>query len=360
MATLLDPDTLASTAASHPTSHHRRLALGPLSLRLDLRVAGVVVALAVVAVALLAVSLLLGDFPLAAREVWASLVGAGSPEADFVVRTLRLPRALTAALVGMAFGLSGALLQRITDNVLASPDLIGITAGASAGAVSVIVLVGSAGASVTTGALGGGLAAATAMYVLSWRRGVTGTRLVLVGIGLNAALTAVTHYLLSRADITDAQRAVVWLTGSLNGRSWDHVVPMAIALAVLAPLALSQGRGLRTLQLGDDAARGLGLRVQGVRSLLVIASVLLAATATAAAGPIAFVALASPSLAHRMCGGRGVALVPAMGAGAVMVLAADQVAQHLMGGLPVGVATALVGAPYLLYLLSRAGRIGSA
>ena len=335
-----------------------RLAVGPVSVRLDGRVLGVVLGLVAAAVVLLGVALMVGDFPLSAGQVWGSLIGAGSPEADFVVRTLRLPRALTAALVGMAFGLSGALLQRITANVLASPDLIGITAGASAGAVGTIVLLGSVGVLVTTGALVGGLGSAAAMYVLAWRRGVTGTRLVLVGIGLNAALTAVTHYLLSRAEITDAQRAVVWLTGSLNGRSWDHVVPMALAMLVLAPLALSQGRGLRTLQLGDDAARGLGLRVQLVRSVLVLAAVLLAAAATAAAGPIAFVALAAPPLAQRLCSGRGVRLVPAMGAGAVIVLAADLVAQHLLGGLPVGVATALVGAPYLLFLLSRAGRIG--
>jgi iron complex transport system permease protein len=173
---------------------------------------------------------------------------------------------------------------------------------------------------VTGGALAGGLVTAVAIYALAWRRGVTGYRLVLVGIGLTAALHSVTSYLLIRAQIDDAARATVWLTGSLNGRGWDHVVPVALALAVLVPLCLSQGRGLRALQLGDDAAQALGVPANTTRAVLILAAVLLAAVATASA---------------------------------------DLVAQHLMGGLPVGVATALVGAPYLLFLLSRANRIGA-
>lgn len=308
---------------------------------------------------LTALSLSIGDFSIRLTEIVPAVLGYGTADADFIVRTLRLPRTLTGIFVGFAFGLSGAIFQRITSNVLASPDIIGITAGASAGAVFLIVVVGAGTVAVTGGALAGGMLTAAVIYLLAWRDGVTGYRLVLIGIGVTAALISVVQYLLTRAQIDDAARATVWLTGSLNGRGWDHVIPVAVALAVLVPLALSQGRGLRALQLGDDAARGLGVRADLTRGLLLLCGVLLAAVATASAGPIAFVALAAPPIARRLCVTGGVALVPAMLVGACMVLAADLLAQHVLGGLPVGVATALVGAPYLLVLLSRVNRIGA-
>jgi iron complex transport system permease protein len=337
----------------------RPLRLGPVSTVVEPRTLAVVLSLLALALGLMALSLSIGAFPIPIADVVPAVFGRGGPDADVIVRALRLPRALTGALVGMAFGLSGAVFQRITSNVLASPDIIGITAGASAGAVTLIVVAGASTVAVTGGALAGGLATATAIYLLAWRNGITGHRLVLIGIGVTAALSSVVQYLLTRAEIDDATRATVWLTGSLNGRGWDHVVPVALALAVLVPLTLSQGRGLRALQLGDDAARGLGVRADLSRTALIVGAVLLAAVATASAGPIAFVALAAPPIATRLAATGGVALVPAMLAGACIVLAADLVAQHVMGGLPVGVATALVGAPYLLFLLSRANRIGS-
>lgn len=308
--------------------------------------------------ALLALSLSIGDFPIPLAEVVPAAFGYGSEDADFIVRTLRLPRALTGVLVGAAFGLSGAIFQRITRNVLASPDIIGITAGASAGAVFLIIVAAANSVAVTFGSLAGGLLTAFAIYALAWRRGVTGNRLVLVGIGVTAALASVTSYLLTRAEITDAARATLWLTGSLNGRGWDHVVPVALALALLIPVTLALGRGLRALQMGDDTARGLGVSVDVTRTLLILVGVLLAGAATASAGPIGFVALCAPPIAKRLSATGGIALVPAALVGSGVVLGADLVAQHLLGGLPVGVATALIGGPYLLFLLSRANRIG--
>jgi iron complex transport system permease protein len=348
-----------STTVAGPGRGRRALTIGRVSTIVEPRLLSVVFVLLVGVLGLLVLSLSVGDFPIALAEVVPAVFGYGTADADFIVRTLRLPRALTGALVGMAFGLSGAVFQRITRNVLASPDIIGITAGASAGAVFLIIVVGASSVAVTAGALAGGLVTATTIYLLAWRNGISGFRLVLIGIGFTAALTSVIQYLLTRAEIDDATRATVWLTGSLNGRGWDHVVPVALALAVLVPLTLSQGRGLRALQLGDDAARGLGVRADLTRSVLIVGAVLLAAVATASAGPIAFVALAAPPVAKQLCQTGGIALVPAMLVGACIVLAADLVAQHVLGGLPVGVATALVGAPYLLFLLSRANRIGS-
>jgi iron complex transport system permease protein len=351
---------VASAILLGPSRGGRRpLRLGPASTAVEPRLLAVTAGLGLCVVALAAASLSIGAFAIPLREVAPAVLGRGTDDADFVVRALRLPRALTGVLVGAAFGLSGALFQRLTRNVLASPDVIGITSGASAGAVALIVVLGAGTAAVTAGALAGGLLTAAATYLLAWRRGVTGHRLVLVGIGATAILLSATDYLLTRADIGDAARATLWLTGSLNGRGWDHVVPVAAALGLVVPLALSQGRGLRALQLGDDAARALGVRVEAVRGVLVVAGVVLAAVATASAGPIAFVALAAPPLARRLTATGGVALVPAMLTGSAIVLAADLVAQHLLDGLPVGVATAMVGAPYLLLLLSRAHRVGS-
>jgi iron complex transport system permease protein len=306
-------------------------------------------------------SLTLGDFPISVGEALATLVGQGTSESAFIIRDLRLPRALTGLLVGASFGLAGAIFQRIARNPLASPDIIGVNAGAAAAAVFVIVILHGSSSTVTVAALVGGLAAAAAVYVLSYKGGVSGYRLVLIGIGVTAVLGSLTSYLLTRAEIFDAQRATIWLTGSLNNRGWDHVRPVAVALAVLFPLTLVLARQLRALELGDDAAKGLGSPVELVRGGLILAGVVLAAIGTAAAGPIAFVALVAPQIARRLVHGRTTALVPAAAVGALLLVTSDVVARRVLAPteLPVGIVTAIIGAPYLLYLLARANRIGS-
>jgi iron complex transport system permease protein len=332
------------------------------SARLDGRSVAVTLALAAVGFGVFAWSLTVGDFPVPLADVLASLVGRGDESSDFIVRTLRLPRGLVALEVGAAFGLSGAIFQRIARNPLASPDIIGINAGASACAVFVIVVLGGTANQVTAGALAGSLLTAVAIYVVSYRRGATGHRLVLVGIAMTAMLTAVTSYLLTRAEIYEAQRAMVWLTGSLSARGWDHVRPIAWALAVGVPVVVVLARHLRILDLGDDAATGLGGRVEGVRSALLLAAVALTAVAVAGAGPIAFVALVSPQVARRLVGGSSAALLPSAAFGALLLVASDLVARRLFAPteLPVGIVTAVLGAPYLLALMARANRIGSA
>lgn len=328
--------------------------------RIDPRVA--VVSIVAVGLALaggvLAVSI--GDFPISPAEVVASLIGSGRPEHDFIVRELRLPRALTGMLVGAAFGLSGFIFQSLARNPLASPDIIGITAGASAAAVASIVWWEAGSTVVALGALAGAMLAAIAIYLLASRKGVVGYRLVLVGIGVAAVLSACTSYLLTKARIEEAQRAMVWLTGSLNGRSWEHVRPVAVALVVLVPLTLLLGRQLLLLQLGDDTARGLGVRVEPTRAALIFAAVGLAAVATASAGPIAFVALIAPQISRRLVRSAGAGLVPAAAVGAALVVLADLVSRQAFAPteLPVGVVTGVLGAPYLLFLLARANRIG--
>ncbi len=324
------------------------------------RAIAVSVALAAASFLTLCVSVSIGDFPIPLAEVPGALVGRGSPEAVFVVQELRLPRALAAVLVGVAFGLSGAIFQSLARNPLASPDIIGITAGASTAAVFIIVVLELGGPVISAGALVGGLLTAAAIYVLAWRRGVSAYRLVLVGIGISALLGAVTSYLLTRAEITEAHRAAVWLTGSLNGRSWEHIRPLAWSLLVLVPAALLLTRTLRALQLGDETAQGLGVPVERSRALLVLVGVALAAVATAAAGPIAFVAFVAAPVARRLVRAP-LTMVPAALVGALLVLVADLVGRRLFAPveLPVGIITGIIGGPYLIWLLARANRIGA-
>jgi iron complex transport system permease protein len=329
------------------------------------RAAGVAAALALAAVAVGCLSLALGDYALPLSDVLRALVGQGDPGAVLVVQRLRLPRVLVGLLVGAAFGLAGALTSSVVRNPLATPDVLGVTAGASAAAVAVLMLGWPV--PLPLAALAGGLAASLLVGALAWRDGLDGPRLVLIGIGLAAGAASLTSFLLVRAKLDDAQRAVAWLTGSLNGRGWEHVRPVLLALLLLAPLALALGRGLGALRLGDDVARGLGTRVTALRVALVAVAVALAAVATASAGPIAFVALVAPQIALRLARTSGPPLVASATAGALLVVAADLFARNglaALGGpateLPVGAVTAVVGAPVLLWLLRRTVRPGSA
>ncbi|MGW5478973.1 FecCD family ABC transporter permease [Streptomyces sp. NPDC004008] len=335
---------------------------GGLSARLDLRAFSVVVLL--LAAALTASVLLIGtgDFSIPAGDVLRTLFGGGNPGQEFIVTELRLPRVLVGLLVGASLGLGGALFQSISRNPLGSPDVLGLGQGSTAGALVVIVLFSGSATQVALGALVGGLATGFAIYLLAWKQGVHGYRLVLVGIGVSAVVTAVNGYLLTKADLVDAARAVVWMTGSLNGRDWDQVWPLLALCAVLVPLVLGQSRGLRMTEMGDDVAYALGVRVQRVRVLLMVSAVLLTAGATAAAGPVGFVALTAPQLARRLTRSPGPNLVASMVMGATLLIVADWTAQRAFGAdqLPVGVVTGVLGGLYLLWLLvteRRAGRV---
>ncbi len=369
----VDLDTTGTLPQRSPSGSGQARVPGRVPLRVG-RVSGVwrprslLLVLVGLAVLLLAVAVNTGrgEYPISVPEVLAVLFGGSEGPGQFIVLELRLPRSLTGALVGAALGVSGAITQAVARNPLASPDLIGINAGASAAAVAVIVLGGSYGAisgllgeiGLPVAALAGGLLAGVALYLLAWRKGIEGYRLVLVGIGVNAVFIAVVQWLLVVADINDAGRATVWLVGSLNGRGWEHVVPMSLVLAVLVPVALLLTFVLGALQFGDDTARGLGVRLTGARSGLLLVAVGLAAMATASAGPIAFVALVVPQIALRLAGAARPPILASAVLGAVLVVGADLIARTAFGGveLPVGILTAVLGAPYLLYLLARRNR----
>lgn len=336
--------------------------LGDRSVRVHPRALAVATGCVLLALAVGVLTVGDGDYPMSPGEVLRTIAGAGTPAQDFIVNELRLPRVVTALLVGSALALAGALFQSLVRNPLGSPDILGFTQGAATGAL-VVVVAGGGSLALSAGAVLGGVLTGVAIYALAWRGGLHGQRLVLIGIGAAAILTGVNGYLLTRAQHMEAARAVLWLTGSLDGRGWDDALPLLAAMAVLVPaVLLGCGRALHVMEMGDDLANGLGIRVERVRLIMLTAAVLLAALAAAAAGPVAFVALVAPQVAKRMTGASGPNLVASMCTGAGLLVTADWAAQRLFGEhlLPVGVLTGVLGGGYLVWLLAverRAGRI---
>ncbi|UQS27154.1 iron ABC transporter permease [Amycolatopsis thermalba] len=309
-----------------------------------------------------AVGVTIGEYPIALGQLPELLTGGGHRIDRHILFDLRVPRAVTGCLAGACLAMAGALTQTISRNPLATPDILGVTGGASAAAVAVIVFGGgiySLASGITTigvpaAALAGGLVAAAAVYGFSWRHGVDGFRLILVGIGCGAVLTALTSWLLILASINSAAQATVWLVGSISAVSWDQTVPLMILAALLVPAALTLPRTLAVTQLGDDAAAGLGVRIQAARLGTIGVAVGLTAAAVAAAGPVGFVALVTPQVMLRLTGGSRPPLVASALGGALLVQASDLLGRTAFGWeVPVGLVTAAIGAPYLIWLLLR-------
>lgn len=282
------------------------------------------------------------------------LLGEDVPGSSFIVTELRLPRALIAVLTGGCFGLGGAAFQAMLRNPLASPDIIGISAGASTAAVFAIVVLSLSGTAVSLLAIAASLGVALLIYTLSWRQGVAGARLILVGIGLGAMLQSMTAYLLTQAPSWSLQEALRWMTGSINSVTLSQASPLAMALVVLGGLLLLMSRHLDVMRMGDEMATGLGVRLALTRFTIILSAVGLVACATAVAGPVAFVAFVSGPIATRLLRRRGSMLIPAALIGALLMLVADFIGQFLLPArYPVGVVTGVLGAPVLLLLLMR-------
>ncbi|RZS43127.1 iron complex transport system permease protein [Herbihabitans rhizosphaerae] len=310
---------------------------------------------------LFCLSIGLGDFQIGLPQVISTIFGQGDRLDTFVIMDLRMPRALVGLITGFALGIAGALTQSIARNPLASPDVLGITWGASAVAVFLVTVTGGAASTITNtiglpaAALIGGLGTGLLVYFLAWRRGIDGFRLILIGVSVSAVMEAITTWLLVTADIRDVARAQVWLVGSLEERSWHEVWIALWCTVALVTVVLAVAFHLKPMHFGDDVASGLGIRLALVRAILLLCAVLLAGVAVSAAGPIPFVALIAPQVAMRLLRSPTPPLLAAGVLGALLLLGADLVARTVLPiSLPVGIVTAMIGGPFLVYLLVRA------
>ncbi|MCX4654369.1 FecCD family ABC transporter permease [Streptomyces microflavus] len=333
----------------------RGRALGGLSLRIRPRPLVVTLLLALLAAGSGALALT-RDGLVPPAEVLGALFGAGSEQAAFVVLELRLPRVALGLVVGAALGAAGALFQQLSRNPLGSPDIVGFNSGAATGAL--LVLLHGDPAYVAVGAAGGGLATAVIVQLLARRGSFRGNRLILAGIAVGSLLASVNAYLLTRAALDHAQSAQLWLIGSLGSTERHQILPALIALVALLLLALPTVRRLDLLEMGDEAAGGLGVDAGRTRVLVLLVAVGLSAVAVSVAGPIVFVALCAPHLARRLSRGTGTGMLPAAAMGALLLSASDLVAITLptAGPLPVGVVTGALGGVYLAWLLGRRQR----
>lgn len=354
------PATAAPEAVRHALGRtHAVWGIGPWRFRFHRRAAAISACLVVGLLSASTVGMLLGDYGIGAGQVLAAVLGrAEDPLAAYFVTGMRAPRVVGALLVGSALGLSGAIFQTVSGNPLGSPDIIGFSTGSATGALLQIVVFGGDTAAIAIGAVVGGLATATVVYALAWRGGVAGFRLVLVGIGIGAALSACNQLLVVRASLVTAQTATQWLAGSLNAVLWPRVMVLAGCLVVLYGVAVATFRPLLLAPFGDEIGTALGVRVQRARSLAVLVGVIAVAVATATTGPIAFVALAAPHLFRRLAHTPGVGLVGPALMGALIVAVSDVLAQRLFAPtqLAVGVVTGALGGTYLVVLLATEWR----
>jgi iron complex transport system permease protein len=356
--------TLLQKQPPSPATTIRVLRAGPVSVRLNLRTVLVGCVLAIILVGAMALHVAFGGTPMPYPDVLAALLGNDSnARTHLAVTEFRAPRMVAAVVVGAALATAGAITQTVARNPLASPDLLGVTAGASLGAVTVLVVAGGghaglSGHAATVGmpvaAFTAGIVSGVAVYLLAYRRGLDSYRLVLAGLGISGLAASLTTWMLTLGDVTSAAQALTWMTGSLNGKDWATVQPMAVSAAVLIAAALVSSRWLLLTSLGEDTAIGLGARIGAIRLVVLTIAVLLASVATVIAGPVAFVALASPQIARSLTS----TVIPPVGVsalvGAVFVLLSDTVAANALSApLPVGVATAVVGAPFLIHLILK-------
>ncbi|WP_243710745.1 iron chelate uptake ABC transporter family permease subunit [Actinomadura sp. KC216] len=279
---------------------------------------------------------------------------------NVMIREWRLPRVLAAVVFGAALGVAGAIFQNVTRNALGSPDVIGLDAGAYTGTLVALTLLSAAPAQQTAGSVVGALAAAALVYVLAMRGGVSGLRLIVVGIAVNAMITAVNSWIVLRAELEVAIAAVGWSAGSLNGLDWDHVRVPFWVIGVLLAVLVTRAPAMHQAALGTEVAVGTGVRTGSLQLQLVLIGVGCTATVTAVTGPIAFVALAAPQIGRRIARTPGVGLLPAALTGALLLQSADLIAQLLLSpvSLPVGVVTTAIGGCYLIWLLTKEVRSG--
>lgn len=331
----------------------------PISFHLDRRVPSILLGLILATLVAMVFSVGQGEYPVPPLDVIKTVLGVetSNPDFDFIVMTLRLPRTLVAWGVGMGLAIAGTITQGITRNPLASPGIIGVNAGASLAAVTLIVLYPDLPiALIPLAAFGGALTVAVLIYLLAWQGGSSPVRLILVGVGCSLIAGSLTNLMVTFGNIYNVSQALVWLAGSVYGRSWEQLTVFLPWLTGFGLLSLLMSRELNALQLGDEVARSVGSRLELQRGLLLLSSVALAGSSVATAGSIGFVGLMAPHLGRQLVGPSHEGLLPVAAlTGGFVVVVADLLGRLLFAPieLPCGIITAIVGAPYFLYVLIR-------
>lgn len=300
----------------------------------------------------------LGSIRIPVSEVLKVFLGWGESTYEIVILNLRLPRIVVSVMVGASLAVSGAILQALIRNPLASPDLIGTTTGATAAAVAFITFTDGVYSIhwMPLVALLGGLFTASLTYVTAWRKGMSPFRLALIGVSISSGMGAVTVFFMIASPLHKAQQALGWMTGTVYGSAWQHVLTLLPWTLAFLLLAYQQIRHLNVQELGDDVAQGIGMPIEKKRLLLIAISVALAGAAVGIAGGISFVGLMAPHMARKLVGSAYGALLPASAVlGAMFVLLADLIARTMFVpmDIPAGVFTAAVGAPFFMYLLYK-------
>lgn len=299
-----------------------------------------------------------GLVPLRVEQVISALLGDAPRNITMVVTEWRLPRVLMALLIGAALGVSGAIFQSLMRNPLGSPDVMGFNTGAWSGVLVAMVLFGQNLTAIALAAMVGGVLTALLVWLLAWRNGIETFRLIIIGIGIRAMLVAFNTWLLLRASLETALSAGLWNAGSLNGLTWGKTWPSAPLIVLMLACSVLLVRRMHLLEMGDDTACALGVRVERSRLLLMLVGVVLTAAATALAGPISFIALVAPHIARRLSGTARWGLTQSALCGALLLALADYSAQRLFMPyqLPVGVVTVSLGGIYLIALLIQESR----
>ncbi len=329
----------------------------PISFHFDRRVPRILIILTLVTIVAMVISVSYGEYPISPLDVVKTLLGLPTSNRDyaFVINILRLPRTIVAFLVGVGLAIAGTITQGITRNPLAAPEIIGVNAGATLAAVSLLVLLPNAPMSLLPfAAFGGALTVALFIYLLAWQGGSSPIRLILVGIGFDLIVGALTDIMITFGDIDTVSQALVWLAGSVYGRTWSQVMALIPWILIFGLMALLLTRELNTLNLGDEVARGLGSQVEWQRGLLLLTSVALAGASIATAGAVGFVGLMAPHLGRQLVGASHEGLLPVSAMmGGMLVVIADLLGRVLFAPLelPCGIITAAIGAPYFVYLL---------
>lgn len=326
---------------------------GPFKLRINVRNVIVTAILLGATIAIGIFALMVGTMALSIQDVFSALFGQATGVKRTVVVEWRLPRMLSAVIFGAGLAVSGAIFQSLTRNPLGSPDIIGFTSGSYTGALIAILVSGTTSfLGVATGALAGGFITAVVIYLLAFRNGTQGFRLIIVGIAISAILGSLNSMLLLRSDANVALTAATWGVGSLNGVDWRYALPAILLVLCFLICAGIMNRPLREMELGEDAAKSHGVPLERSRLVLIFIAVALIAVPTAVMGPVTFVALAAPQIVKRFTKSEE-SLVPAAMMGAFLLLGADVVAQRVIPGMifPVGVVTLSLGGIYLVWLL---------